>query len=449
MIAVLMVTLFLAAAFDRNLGAAHSPARAAVSTPLAIALAWMSPAAARAGLDASWWIHAHAPPRLPQLSAVLEAPARHRLAAEHLPLEHQRTRASSARCDRWTSRPRTRAVRRRGRHAAHLEEPARRLRVHRVRALHGGLSGEHHRQAALAAQDRDQHAAAAAGARAGHRRRPRSGGQFVPGHARAGRGRRSAAPRVTGCSTTSSPRRSSGRARPAAPACTSARCPSISWRSSTRCGATSCSPSRVSRKKSSPRSSRSSATARRGRSSATIARMGRGPRHPDDGRAGRAGRAARRAVLGGLHGIVRRPREEDRGGVRAHPPGGRRPLRDPRTGGELSRRSCPPPGQRVPLPDAGETGDRDPRSLRGHHDRHQLPPLLPPDRQRVSAARRALRGHPPLDLHRRCSSAGPRSPRHRTSTSGSPWPITTAATSDATMASTTRRARRCGARCRS
>ena len=38
----------------------------------------------------------------------------------------------------------------------------------------------------------------------------------------------------TGCSTTTSPRRSSGRARPAGRACRSARCRSTSWTSSTR-----------------------------------------------------------------------------------------------------------------------------------------------------------------------------------------------------------------------
>jgi Fe-S oxidoreductase/uncharacterized membrane protein len=58
MIAVLMITLFLMAAFDRNLGAARAPAMQPVSTPVALALKWMSPAAARAGHDVSWWIHA-------------------------------------------------------------------------------------------------------------------------------------------------------------------------------------------------------------------------------------------------------------------------------------------------------------------------------------------------------------------------------------------------------
>ena len=77
-----------------------------------------------------------------------------------------------------------------------------------------------------------------------------------------------------GCSTPTSPKRSSGRARAVARACRSVRCRSTSSTSSTRCAATWCSRSRASRKRSSRRSSRSSATARRGRSVRATARSG-------------------------------------------------------------------------------------------------------------------------------------------------------------------------------
>ena len=96
--------------------------------------------------------------------------------------------------------------------------------------------------------------------------------------------------------------------------------------------------------------------------------------------------------------------------------------------------------------DTIETLDR----YRREDDRHELPALLPPDRQRVSAARRQLRGHPPLDVHR--AAAGRRiACRSQTDErpSGSPSRTTTPATSAATTTSTTRRARRFAARCRS
>ena len=45
--------------------------------------------------------------RVPQLPAVLEAPARHHVAAEHLPLEHAAARGRRASCALWISRRRT------------------------------------------------------------------------------------------------------------------------------------------------------------------------------------------------------------------------------------------------------------------------------------------------------------------------------------------------------
>ena len=138
------------------------------------------------------------------------------------------------------------------------------------------------------------------------------------------------------------------------------------------------------------------------------AQVGRGARHPDDGRDGGARRAAGRAVLGRLHGLVRRSREEDHRRVCENPQGVRRQLRDSRPGGALPRRSGAPHGQRVSLPDAGQGHDRDARSVRGEDDRHELPALLPPDGQRVPAARRQLRGHSPLDVHRATAAGGSR-----------------------------------------
>ena len=55
----------------------------------------------------------------------------------------------------------------------------------------------------------------------------------------------------------------------------------------------------------------------------------------------------------------------------------------------------------------------------------QLPALLPPDRQRVPAARRQLRGHSPLDVHRAAAAGGPRAAADATRDSSSPSRITT------------------------
>jgi Fe-S oxidoreductase len=81
-------------------------------------------------------------------------------------------------------------------------------------------------------------------------------------------------------------------------------------------------------------------------------------------------------------------------------------------GGDLPRRPGAPHGQRVPVPDARQGHDRDARPLRGEDGRHVLPALLPPDRQRVPAARRRLRGHPPHDVHRAACCRRARPARH-------------------------------------
>ena len=122
-------------------------------------------------------------------------------------------------------------VRRVRREGPVVEEPARRLLVHRVRALHRRVSREHHRQAAESAQDRRQRTAANDGAGADARRR--SGGGDVArarrgGRRRRGRLQRSAMPPPIGCSTTTSRKTSSGRARRAARASRSVRSRSIS-----------------------------------------------------------------------------------------------------------------------------------------------------------------------------------------------------------------------------
>ena len=63
--------------------------------------------------------------------------------------------------------------------------------------------------------------------------------------------------------------------------------------------------------------------------------------------------------------------------------------------------SGPPLGQRVPLPDAGHAEHRDAQRHGREEDHHPVPALLQHAAQRVPAARRPLRGHPP---HASCSS---------------------------------------------
>ena len=104
----------------------------------------------------------------------------------------------------------------------------------------------------------------------------------------------------------------------------------------------------------------------------------------------RAARRARGPVLGRLRGRVRRAQPARRAGLRDVPRRGRRPVRDPRPGGVVHRRSGPPDGQRLRLPDARHGQRRDAQPLRDGRadDRHGLPALLQHDRERVRPARR-------------------------------------------------------------
>ena len=58
LIAGLMITLIIVAATDRVLGADYPMVIQPVSAPLSVALGWLSPSAAGALRDASWWAHA-------------------------------------------------------------------------------------------------------------------------------------------------------------------------------------------------------------------------------------------------------------------------------------------------------------------------------------------------------------------------------------------------------
>ena len=103
-------------------------------------------------------------------------------------LEHERARAEVASCGRWTSRRSVEQFGASRRRAPVVEEPARRLLVHRVRPLHRRVPGEHHRQAAEPAQDRRQHAPAADGE--GAARSSATAMEFAASRARARRRRR-------------------------------------------------------------------------------------------------------------------------------------------------------------------------------------------------------------------------------------------------------------------
>ncbi len=118
----------------------------------------------------------------------------------------------------------------------------------------------------------------------------------------------------------------------------------------------------------------------------------------------RRGLRPRVPLLGRLRGFLRRPQQEDqprRGDAAAA--GGHR-LRDSRAERDVHRRLCPPVGQRVPLPDARDAEHRDARRARREEDHHAVPALLQHPEERVPAARRPLRGDPPLAAAHRSSS---------------------------------------------
>ena len=77
-------------------------------------------------------------------------------------------------------------------------------------------------------------------------------------------------------------------------------------------------------------------------------------------------------------------------------PARRHRLRDPRPERDVHRRQRPALGQRVHLPDARDAEHRDARRPRREEDHHAVPALLQHAEERVPAARRPLRGDPPL-----------------------------------------------------
>ena len=120
------------------------------------------------------------------------------------------------------------------------------------------------------------------------------------------------------CSTRTSPKKSCGRARAAVRACRSVRCRSTS---STIINELRrylvLTESRFPEEMQPAFESLERNGSPWAFSPGDRARWADGHGHSDDGRAGRARRAARRAVLGRLHGFVRRSREEDHRRVRA------------------------------------------------------------------------------------------------------------------------------------
>ena len=77
--------------------------------------------------------------------------------------------------------------------------------------------------------------------------------------------------------------------------------------------------------------------------------------------------------------------------------------------GDQARRA----GQRVHLPDARDAERRDVRRHGREEDHHAVPALLQRDEERVPAARRQLRGHPPLPAARRARARRPALARGR------------------------------------
>ena len=120
------------------------------------------------------------------------------------------------------------------------------------------------------------------------------------------------------------------------------------------------------------------------------------------------GERPRRAVLGRLHGLVRRPREEDHRRLRAimQAAGVRFAIlgQEESCNGDPARRMGNEYLYQMLAKQAIETLD----TLPGDDRSSPLPALLPPDGQRVPAARRALRGDPPLHVHRAAARRGPR-----------------------------------------
>ncbi|CAA9349423.1 MAG: Fe-S oxidoreductase, partial [uncultured Frankineae bacterium] len=132
-----------------------------------------------------------------------------------------------------------------------------------------------------------------------------------------------------------------------------------------------------------------------------------GPQRLDGGAALPGARRRRRdprrggvPVLGRLRRRPGGPQQEGHPRRRRAAAHRRRRVRRARLGRDLLRRPGPAPGQRVRLPDAGGRERRDAEQRRcdareRRQDRRDVPALLQHPRQRVPAARRALRGRPP------------------------------------------------------
>ena len=149
------------------------------------------------------------------------------------------------------------------------------------------------------------------------------------------------------------------------------------------------------------------------------------------------------ALLGGLRGELRRPRQEDRARDGQAAAAGRRRLRHPRQRGELHRRPRAPRRQRDAVRHAGRGQRRDHQRLQGagrRHDRgHHLPALLQHAEERVPRLRPEARGRAPHRLSARARGRGQARARRTRSRGGSS--TTTAATWAGTTGSTIRRAR--------
>ena len=415
MIAGLMVTLLLFTAFElRRSDPAAYGAEKVVSRPLAMALgAVVPPDAAHVAARVFWW--AHALLILVFLNYLPYSKHLHVIVVAHqrLLLEHERAGTEgrdAADGPRGGDVEQFGATRRR---APVVEEPARRLLVHRVRPLHGGVSGEHHRQAAQPAQDRRQHAPAADGEGAARRRAiawsscaPRSlhgeggdaGATTVDAGARAPPARqlhhRGGAlgvhelPRVRhGVPGVDRPARRDQRAAAqpgahrvalpggAAAGVRVARAQRLAVGVPARPTARRGPRAWTSRRWPSSRSAASSPTSCSGSAAwarSTTARR----RSPSPSRASSRRADIRFAILG---------QEESCHGDPAR-----------RMGNEYLYQML--------AKGTIETLDRYEVTTIVTH----LPALLPPDRQRVPAARRQLRGHPPLDVHRAAAAGGPR-----------------------------------------
>ena len=343
-------------------------------------------------------VGAHRPGRgVPVLPAVLQAPPhRHELPEHLVPQARPARRAAED-----GPRGRERHVRAQDAPGSRLEGPPRRVHLHRMRPLPGGVPGPCHREAAqsqdlhhghprhvgrrrgrdrphpeLADRARDlrprRHAARRHGAGRAHRRHGdplrrglglrhvRGVRRGLPGAHRARRQDRRAAAQP-------------GPRGVALPAGADARVPGHGGPGQP------VGPARLGP----PRLDEAAAV--------------RGP----DGRVGRRGRRARRArgpVLGRLRGGVRSTQPEGRQGGGDLPACRRCLVRGARPGGVVHRRPGSADGQRLRVPDPRRWRRRDAEPVRdgGADDRDGLPALLQHDRQRVRAARRGVPDRPPL-----------------------------------------------------